>query len=152
MRHTANVDVYSDCTKQMKPPSCVRRLPAGDSEFTIRVLTVLFAAICMSLCNLLFSRVSARYLSVSIRYSGLGLHGFCRLRIRFSASSSENRTRLLLYVVLMRFSRIAIRFSVSASVVSVISWRKLVVLVSSATRGGVVAEPVILENAALFGP
>ena len=89
---------------------------------------------------------------MSMRYSGLGSLGFCRLSISFSASSSENRMRLLLLVVLMRFSRISIRFSVSSSVVSLISWRKAGVLVSAATWGGVLADPVILENAALFGP
>lgn len=97
----------------MKPPSCVRRLPAGDSTFIIRVLTFLFAAICISLCNRFFWRVSERYLSVSIRYSGLGSLGLCRLRIRFSASSSENSTKLL-SAVLMRFSKISMRFSVSS--------------------------------------
>ena len=152
MRHAANAGAYSGCAKQMNPPSCVRRLPAGDSAFTIRVLTFLFVAICISLCNLLFSRLSARYLSVSIRYSGLGLPGFCRLRIRFSASSSENRTRLLLSEALMLFSRISIRFSVSSSAVLQMSWRNIGVLVSAATSEGVPAEPVILENAALFGP
>ena len=152
MRHAENSGAYSGCAKQMNPPSCVRRLPAGDSAFTIRVLTFLFVAICISLCNLLFSRLSARYLSVSIRYSGLGLPGFCRLRIRFSASSSENSTRVLLPEVFMRFSRISMRFSVSSAVVSQISWRNIGVLVSSATSGGVPADPVILEKAALFGP
>ena len=144
--------VYSICARQMKPPSCVRRLPAGDSAFIIRVLTFLFVAICISLCSLFFWRFSARYLFVSMRYSGFGSLGFCLLSISFSASSSENNTRLLLSVVLMRFSRISMRFSVSSSVVSLIIWRKVGVLVSAATCDGVVADPVILENAALFGP
>ena len=136
----------------MKPPSCVRRLPAGDSAFIIRVLTFLFAAICISLWSLFFWRVSARYLFVSMRYSGLGSFGFCRLRMRFSASSSENSTRLLLLVVLMRFSMISMRFSVSCWVVSLISWRNMGVLVRAATWAGVFAEPVMVENEALFGP
>ena len=143
---------YSSCAKQMKLPNCVRRLPAGDSAFIIRVLTFLFAAICISLCSLFFWRLAARYLSVSMRYSGLGSLGFCFLRMRFSASSSENITRVLLSVVLIRFSRILMRFSVSFSVVSLISWRKVGVLVSATTCGGVFAEPVILERVALFDP
>ena len=136
----------------MKPPSCVRRLPVGDSAFIIRVLTFLFVAICISLCSLFFWRFSARYLSVSRRYSGLGSFGFCRLRMRFSASSSENSTRLVLSVVLMRFSRICMRFSASSWVVSLMSLRKLGVLVSAATWAGVVADAVIVENAALLCP
>ena len=40
---------YLICARQIKPPSCVRRLPAGVSAFIIRVLTFLFAAICISL-------------------------------------------------------------------------------------------------------
>jgi hypothetical protein len=144
--------VYSSCARQVKPPSCVSLLPAGDSAFIIRVFTFLFAAICISLCKRFFWRLLARYLSVSIRYSGLGSLGLCRLRISFSASSSENSTRLLLSVVLMRFSRISMRFSVSSSVVVLIIWRKLGVRVRAATCAGVAAEPVILENAALFGP
>jgi len=142
---------YSSCAKQMKPPSCVRRTPAGDSAFTMRVLTFLFEAICISLCNLFFWRFSPRYLSVSMRYSGLGLLGFCRLRIRFSASSSEKSTKLLLSEALRRFSRIPMRFSVSSAVVSQIIWRNKGDLVSAVTWDGVLADPVVLEKAALFG-
>lgn len=151
MRHAIE-GFYSSCAKQMKLPNCARRLPAGDSEFIIRVLTFLFAAICISLCSLLFWRLPARYLSVSMRYSGLGSLGFCFLRMRLSASSSENITRVLLSLALIRFSRILMRFSISFSVVSLISWRKLGVLVSAATCAGVFAEPVILDNATLFDP
>ena len=89
---------------------------------------------------------------MSRRYSGLGLPGFCCLRIRFSASSSENSTGLFLFEALRRFSRISMRFSVSSTAVSLISWRKIGVLVSTDTWDGVPADPVIVENAALFGP
>jgi hypothetical protein len=68
MLHGKNVvNAYTSCAKQMKPPSCVRRTPAGESASTIRVFTFLFAAICISLCNLVFWRLPARYLSVSMR-------------------------------------------------------------------------------------
>ena len=88
---------------------------------------------------------------MSMRYSGLGSFGLCRLRIRFSASSSEKSTRLA-SAVLIRFSMISMRFSVSCWVVSLISWRNIGVLVRAATWAGVVAEPVMVENEALFGP
>ena len=67
---------YSRLAKQTIPPNWVRRRPAVDSALTILVLTFLFAAICISRCILFFSRLSERYLSVSMRYSGLGLPGF----------------------------------------------------------------------------
>ena len=44
------------------------------------------------------------------------------------------------------------RFSVSSAVVSEISVWNPGVLVSAATWGGVLADPVIVEKAVLFGP
>jgi len=87
---------------------------------------------------------------VSNRYSGFGFPGACLQRMRFSASSSEKSTRLS--VSLSRFSRISSRFSVSSAVVSLINCLNRAVFVKAATCGGVLAEPVIGENVALFGP
>ena len=87
-----------------------------------------------------------------MRYSGFCLFGSCLFKIRFSASSSENNTALFWSAVLRRFSRISMRFSVSSVVVSEISVWKSGVLVSAATWGGVLADPVIVEKAVLFGP
>jgi len=145
-------DAYSSCAMQTIPPSCERRTPAGDSTFTTLVLTFLFAAICINLCNLFFSRLSERYLSVSKRYSGLSLPGLCLLRTTVSTSSSENSTRLFFSEELRRFSKTSIRFSVSSAAVRLIIWRNVELLVSLATCDSLLADPVIWENAALFGP
>ena len=69
--------------------------------------------------------------------------------MRFSASSSEKSTRLS--ALLSRFSRISSRFSVSSAVVSLINCLKAAVFVKAATSAEVLAEPVIVENVALFG-
>src|SRR4030042_5846275 len=81
--------VYSGCVRRIIPPSCVRRLPAGDSALMILVLTFLFWAICISLWSLFFWWLFAGYVSVTMRGSGFGLLGFHGARIVSSISLSE---------------------------------------------------------------
>jgi len=77
---------------------------------------------------------------------------FGEYKIKFSASSIENKTVFSLFEVLSRFSRRSSKLSVSSDVVSLISSRNDSELASKATWLGVAAEPVVSAISILFEP